>query len=193
VAMREEEFWRQVRRAHPGLREAVVADAAIALRMRGEAGALGSRGEAAREILRLALVSDAFLAQALYRVKARLQRLGVPLLPRLAHRLAIIIGQLSIGDPVVLAPGAYIPHGQVVIDGIVQIGTGVVLAPFVTIGLRAGSVRGPTIDRDVQVGSGARVLGAIHVGAGAQIGANAVVTSDVAAGATVVGIPARHG
>ncbi len=41
------------------------------------------------------------------------------------------------------------------------------------------------------IGSGAQVLGPIEVGEGAKIGANSVVTKDVAAGATVVGIPAR--
>jgi serine O-acetyltransferase len=158
--------------------------------MRGEPGELGSPLQAARQILRLAWVSDAFLALALYRAKARLQALGIPVLPGLAHRLAILTGQVSIGDPVILAPGVYLPHGQVVIDGIVEIAAGVVIAPFVTIGLRTGSVRGPFVERDVQIGTGARLLGAIQVGAGAQIGANAVVLADVEPGVTVVGAPA---
>ena len=50
------------------------------------------------------------------------------------------MAQVSIGDPVV-APGVYIVHGQVVLDGLVGIGPGVVISPFVTIGLRAGDVR----------------------------------------------------
>jgi serine O-acetyltransferase len=136
-------------------------------------------------------VSDAFLAQALYRVKARLQALGIPLLPRLAHRLAMITAGVSIGDPVVVEPGVYIIHGQVVIDGLVHIGTGVVLAPFVTIGVRAGDFRGPTIERDVHIGTGAKIIGPVRVGAGAVIGAGAVVVDDIAPGRTVVGIPAR--
>ncbi len=74
----------------------------------------------------------------------------MPLLPRLAHRLAMMFAQVSIGDPVVVAPGVYLIHGQVVIDGLVEIDAGVEIAPFVTIGLRAGDVRGATIERDVQ-------------------------------------------
>jgi serine O-acetyltransferase len=136
-------------------------------------------------------VSDAFLAQALYRAKARLQSLGVPILPRLAHRLAMMTGQVCIGDPVVMQPGVYIAHGQVVIDGFVKIGPGVVFFPWVTIGLRAGNFHGPTIGRDVHIGTGAKVIGPVTVGAGARIGANAVVVDDVAERTTVVGIPAR--
>ena len=142
-------------------------------------------------MLRLALVSDAYLAQALYRLKASLQRRGVPVLPRIAHRLAMAVAQISIGDPVVVAPGVYLIHGQVVIDGVIEIHEGVVIAPFVTIGLRAGDVRGATIERGVNIGTGAKVIGPVRIGEGATIGANAVVVDDVPAGATVVGAPAR--
>ena len=141
--------------------------------------------------MRLAWVSDAFLAQACYRVKARLQTLGVPVLPRLAHRLAMSIAQISIGDPVVVEPGVYVIHGQFVADGLVSIGSGAVIGPFVTIGLRAGNVQGASIERGVSIGTGAKLIGPIHVGAGAVIGANAVVVDDVPAGVTVVGAPAR--
>jgi serine O-acetyltransferase len=99
--------------------------------------------------------------------------------------------QISIGDPVVVEPGVYVIHGQVVIDGLAEIGSGTMIAPFVTIGLRAGDVRGATIERDVNIGTGAKVIGPVRIGAGATIGANAVVVDDVPAGATAVGAPAR--
>jgi serine O-acetyltransferase len=51
--------------------------------------------------------------------------------------------------------------------------------------------RHPTLQDGVIIGSGAQVLGPITVGAQARIGANAVVTRDVAEGAVMVGIPAR--
>lgn len=143
------------------------------------------------EALRLAVESDGFLGQVLYRAKARLQGLGVPLLPYLLQRLAIITGQLYIGNPVVIRPGVHLAHGQIVIDGIVEVGSGVTVFPFVTIGLRAPERVGPRIGRAVKIGSGAKVLGPITVGDGARIGANAVVLEDVPEGATVVGAPAR--
>jgi serine O-acetyltransferase len=99
---------------------------------------------------------------------------------------------VSIGDPVVMHPGVYIVHGQVVLDGLVEIGPGVVIAPFVTIGLRAGDVQGPVLEAGVSVGTGAKVIGPVRVGQGATIGANAVVVDDVAPGTTVVGAPARR-
>jgi serine O-acetyltransferase len=184
-------FWRELRARHPRLCVALVEDAKVTARYRGERHEFRSKLDAAAQIARLAWVSDAYLAQALYRVKARLQALGVPVLPRLAHRLAMVTAQVSIGDPVVVHPGVYLLHGQVVIDGLVEIHRGVTIAPWVTIGLRAGDFRGATIERDVSIGTGAKLIGAVRVGAGASIGANAVVLDDVAPGTTVVGAPAR--
>jgi serine O-acetyltransferase len=186
-----DDYWRALRSRHPGLREALVADARLTAGYRGERSDFHSRLDVAVQVLRLAWVSDAFAAQALYRVKASLQARRVPLLPRLAHRLAMMLAQVSIGDPVVVDPGIYIVHGQVVIDGQVEIHSGVTIAPWVTIGLRAGDYRGATIERDVSIGTGAKVIGAVHVGEGATIGANAVVVDDVPPGVTVVGAPAR--
>jgi serine O-acetyltransferase len=185
------QFATQVRARHPGLREAVLADARVTAAHRGERSDFRSRLDALGQILRLLWIADAFAAQTLYRLKARLQAIGVPLLPRLMHRLAMALAQVSIGDSVVVAPGIYIVHGQVVIDGITEVGTGAVIAPFVTVGLRAGNLQGPTIEANVNIGTGAKLIGPIHVGAGATIGANSVVVDDVPPGVTVVGAPAQ--
>jgi len=184
-------LWRAIRDRYPSFGEALLEDARITARYRGERHEFRSTLDAAVQIARLALVTDAFLAQALYRAKAALQARGIPLVPRIAHRLAMVTGQVAIGDPVVVDAGVYIMHGQVVIDGIVEIGSGTMIAPFVTIGLRAGTFQGPTIGSNVSIGTGARIIGPVQVGAGAVIGANAVVVDDVAPGATVVGAPAR--
>jgi serine O-acetyltransferase len=172
---------RELRSRHPGVRDALLADARVTAMHRGERHEFRSGADAAIQILRLMWKSDAFLAQALYRVKARLQTVGVPVLPRLVHRLAMAIAQVSIGDPVVVHRGVYILHGQVVVDGMTEIHSGVVI----------GDLVGPTIERNVTIGTGAKVLGRLRVGAGAQIGANAVIIDDVGEGATAVGVPAR--
>lgn len=182
---------RAIRARFPRFVESVLADARVTAGYRGERAEFRGSLDALAQVVRLCVVSDAFLAQVLYRAKAALQARGVPLLPRLAHRLAMASAQVSIGDPVVVQPGVYLVHGQVVLDGIVEIGSGVTIAPWVTIGLRAGDVHGPTIEDGAQIGTGAKVIGPVRIGADARIGANAVVTDDVPAGATAVGAPAK--
>lgn len=180
-----------VRGEHPPLLAALKADVRVTAAYRGERHEFGSRLDLAWQALRLMAVSDAFLAQVCYRCKAALQKAGVPVLPRLLHRAAMALAQVAIGDPVVVQPGLYLLHGQVVIDGFTRIGPGARIAPFVTIGLQAGSFDGPTIGSNVSIGTGAKVLGRVHVGNGAVVGANAVVVRDVEARTTVVGVPAR--
>jgi serine O-acetyltransferase len=186
-----QELRAQIRARHPHFLEAVIADAKITAAMRSERSEFRGRKDALLQAARLAWVSDAFLAQALYRAKARLQALGVPVLPRIAHRLAMMTAQICIGDPVVMRPGVYIAHGQVVIDGFVEIHRGVVIFPWVTIGLRAGNFRGPTIGRNATIGTGAKIIGPVTVHSGASIGANAVVVNDVPANTSVAGVKAR--
>jgi len=184
-------FRAALRARHPPLWTALLEDARLCARYRGERHQFRSGIDAVLQMLRLAVVSDAFLAQALYRAKARLQALGIPLLPRILHRLAMVTAQVAIGDPVLVEPGVYIAHGQVVIDGLSEIASGVVIFPFVTIGLRAGDIRGPKVGEQASIGTGAKLIGPITVGARARVGANAVVVGDVPPDATVVGSPAR--
>jgi serine O-acetyltransferase len=184
-------FMASVRARFPGFKDAVLADAKITARHRGERHTFTSGGDAVGQVLRLMWVSDAFAALVLYRLKARMQARGIPVLPRLAHRAAMAIAQVSIGDPVIVRPGVYVIHGQVVLDGLVEVGSGTVIGPWVTLGLRAGNVQGPKVGENVQIGTGAKLIGPIEVGSGATIGANAVVVDDVPAGVTVVGAPAR--
>jgi serine O-acetyltransferase len=186
-----ETFWTDVHSRHPPFVAAVLADARITAANRGDRYEYRSTADAAMQALRLAFVSDSFLAQALYRAKARCQSRHIPVLPGVLHHLAMTTGQICIGDPVVVAAGVFIPHGQIVVDGMTDIASGVMLGPFVVVGLVTGEVRGPTIGARTRIGVGAKVLGPIVVGADAIIGANAVVISDVPAGATAVGVPAR--
>lgn len=90
----------------------------------------------------------------------------------------------------------FIDHGFTVIGETAEIGDDVTIYQCVTLGGTnpADGVPGkrhPTLADGVIIGSGAQVLGPITVGARARIGANSVVTKDVAEGATMVGIPAR--
>ena len=150
-----------------------------------------SRAQKWMSVLRLLWGADEFLSLFLYRVRTALRDLGVPLLPRLLYYAGSFLYGVRIDDYVVIEAGIYIPHGQVVITGITRIGRGCYMAPFSGIGLIPGSAIGPTIESNVQVGTGAKILGNLTIGRGARIGTNAVVLKDVPAGATAIGVPAR--
>ena len=82
--------------------------------------------------------------------------------------------------------------GGIIISGDTVIGDDVVIRDGVTIGLRRRGVRGaPVIGDRVDIGTGAKILGAIHIGNDVAIGANAVVLDDVPDGSIAVGVPAR--
>ena len=184
-------YWDAIRSRHPPFVEAVVTDAQVTARRRGERYEFRNRVDAAVQVFRLAMVTDSFFGQICYRAKARCQTRRIPVLPRLFHRLAVAHGGICIGDPVVMKPGVHIPHGHVVVNGGVEIGRGVVLSPFTTLGRVSTAFGGPTIEPMAAIGTGAKVLGPVRIGKGAKIGANSVVLTDIPPGATAVGSPAR--
>ena len=175
---------------HPRFWDAVIADARITAAARGERHAFRSRLDGGFQVLRLMLQTDAFLALAAYRAKARLKAIGIPVLPSIAHRIAMMSAQISIADSVVVHPGVSIPNGQVVVYGVAEIEPFVTLLPWVTVGTVGGGFIGPTIRARAQIGTGAKVLGEVEVGESARVGTNAVVLDDVPPGTTVVGMPA---
>jgi len=181
----------ELRAQHPLFKEAVFEDARMSAAFRGERHEFRSDLDRIGQAIRLAWVSDAFLGQVLYRGKAAMQRRGVPVLPRICHRMAMMHSQICIGDPVVIGPGLYLPHGQVVIDGLTSLGRAVTVRPWVTIGLKEGDFRGPTVGDNVQIGTGAKLVGPVTIGRGSLIGANAVVTKDVPPHSVAAGVPAR--
>jgi serine O-acetyltransferase len=76
-----------------------------------------------------------------------------------------------------------------VIHSEAEIGTNYLLFQHVTIGAHGSGI--PKIEGHVDIGAGAKILGAVTVGRHAKIGANAVVLRDVPAGATAIGVPAK--
>jgi len=129
----------------------------------------------------------------IFRLAHRLHRWRIPLLPRLLYGVNRILFALvlppsaSVGRDVLLG---YQGLGVVIHKDSV-IGDRVRIAPGVTIGGRGEPDGVPKVGNDVVIGTGAKLLGPIRVGDGAQIGANAVVLTDVPAATLAVGIPAR--
>ena len=184
-------FMRDLHSRHPGFRLAVREDARFSASQRGERFDFRPGRDTVLQVIRLMWVSDAFAAHVVYRLRTTLLRRRIPVLPRLLHRFCMLTAQVSIGDGVVMHPGVYIVHGQVVLDGLVEVGPTSVISPWVTLGLRAGNVQGPIIGTGVHIGTGAKIIGPVKIGSGARIGANAVVVKDIPDGVTAVGMPAR--
>lgn len=84
-------------------------------------------------------------------------------------------------------------QGGIVIHGAAVVGEGSCIRQGVTLGNRSVDEpnEAPVLGKNVNVGVGAKLLGKVHVGDGAAIGANAVVLEDVPPGATAVGVPAK--
>jgi serine O-acetyltransferase len=125
------------------------------------------------------------VANALYRA-------GVPVLPRLIAAVARGVTGIEIHPAARIGSGLFIDHGMgVVIGETAEIGDDVTLYQGVTLGGTgfATGKRHPTVQDNVTIGSGARLLGPITVGHGSKIGANSVVIHDVPPKSTVVGNP----
>jgi serine O-acetyltransferase len=81
--------------------------------------------------------------------------------------------------------------GDIIISGDAVFGDDVTIRNGVTVGLRRTGIRGaPVIGDRVDIGAGAKILGAIRIGNDVAIGANAVVLTDVPANSIAVGVPA---
>jgi len=135
-------------------------------------------------------------ALAFHRVAHWLYRGDLFFLARFVNHVARLFTAIDIHPGATIGRNFFIDHGFVVIGETAEIGDDVTIYQQVTLGGTNPSdgvpgKRHPTIGDGAIIGSGAQVLGPIHVGARARIGANAVVTRDVPEGATMVGIPAR--
>src|SRR5450755_3014679 len=148
-----------------------------------------AQGVGALEIFALWPGVHALLA---HRVAHALHGAGVPLLPRLIAALARAITGIEIHPAARIGDGFFIDHGMAVVIGeTAEIGNDVTLYQGVTLGGTgfATGKRHPTVQDNVTIGSGAKLLGPITVGHGAKIGANSVVIHDVPPNSTVVGNP----
>ncbi|MFA9399532.1 MAG: serine O-acetyltransferase [Acidobacteriota bacterium] len=127
-----------------------------------------------------------------HRIAHRLHSRSVPLVPSAISYVARAVTGIEIHPGARIGQGFFIDHGAgVVIGETTEIGDDVTVYQGVTLGgtgFQAGK-RHPTVEDNVTIGSGAKLLGPIEVGHGAKVGANSVVVEDVPPCSTVVGNP----
>jgi serine O-acetyltransferase len=101
--------------------------------------------------------------------------------------------QVSIHPSASIGTSVFLDHATgIIVGAFVTIGDEVTIMQSVTIGRKPENPdRAPRIGKGVLLSSGATILGAVHIGDFAKVGAGAVVTSDVPSGCTALGIPAR--
>ena len=162
--------------------------------IRKDIAAVMERDPACRTKLEVILCYPGFHAVCLHRTAHYFWKRGLLLFARwLSHWNRFITG-IEIHPGAQIGEGLFIDHGMgVVIGETTQIGKNCTIYQGVTLGgvSLKKEKRHPSLEDNVVVGVGARVLGPHVIGAGSRIGASSVVISDVPPGCTVVGVPAR--
>jgi len=153
------------------------------------------RDPAARSTLEVVLCYPGLHAVWGHRVSHWLWLRGAKLAARFLAELTRKWTGVEIHPAAVLGRGVFIDHATgVVIGETAEVGDNVTIYHGVTLGgtsLDRGRKRHPTVCDNVTIGAGAKVLGAITIGEGSQIGANSVVIKEVPPGAVVVGVPGQ--
>ena len=163
-------------------------------KLRKDIAAAKRNDPAARNKFESGLTYSGVRARIWHRRAHVLYKMHLKLLARMVSQWAKFRTGIEIHPAAKIAPGVFIDHGAgVVIGETAEVKEGVVIYQGVTLG-GTGKEKGkrhPTIERNVTVSCGAKVLGGFTVGEGARIGAGAVVIKPVPPYATVVGVPGR--
>lgn len=163
-------------------------------RMREDIAAARLRDPAARSAVEVALLYPGLHAIWAHRVSHALWQRRLRLLARAGSQLSRWLTGIEIHPGAKIGRRFFIDHGMgVVIGQTAVIGDDVMLYHGVTLGgrTRTSGKRHPTLENGVAVGAGAKILGAVTIGTGSVVGANAVVTRDAPADSVLVGIPAK--
>lgn len=149
---------------------------------------------AARNRFEVVLTYSGFHALVMYRFAHFMYVHNYKLVARIVSQIAKFFTGIEIHPGAKIGSGVFIDHGEgVVIGETAEIGNNVVIYQGVTLG-GTGKDKGkrhPTIEDNVMISAGAKVLGPFTVGKNAKIGAGSIVLNEVPANATVVGVPGR--
>ena len=149
---------------------------------------------AAKNIWEVVFCYSGLHALIAHRICHKLNYWKIPFFPRFLAQVARFFTGIEIHPGATIGRRLFIDHGMgIVIGETTIIGDDVLLYQGVTLG-GTGKEQGkrhPTVDNNVVIGAGAKILGNIKIGENSRIGAGSVVVDDVPAYSTVVGIPGR--
>lgn len=163
------------------------------LAARSEAATVKRKDPAIKSSIEVILYSS-FWAMLSHRLAHRLYNMHLFFLARLISQLSRWFTGIEIHPGAKIAKGVFIDHGMgVVIGETCEIGENVLIYQNVTLGGTGKDTgkRHPTVEKNVMIGAGAKVLGPITIGHDSKIGAGSVVLSDTKPYSTVVGVPAH--
>lgn len=177
-----------------GMQEQTTPKQGLFSRMRSDLNCVLERDPAARNVLEVLLFYPGVHAVWGQRITHWLWVHNLKLFGRGLSQILRALTGIEIHPGAQIGPGLFIDHGMgVVIGETAEIGSNVTLYHGVTLGgtsLQKGK-RHPTLEDNVVVGAGAKILGAITIGENSRIGANAVVVKPVPANSVVVGVPGQ--
>ncbi len=162
--------------------------------MKEDVTCIFERDPAARNSFEVLTSYSGVHAILMHRVNHWLWNKGARWPARFMGNVARWLTGIEIHPGAVIGRRFFVDHGTgVVIGETAEVGNDVTLYQGVTLGGRSTNAgkRHPTVEDNVVIGAGAKILGPFTVGEGAKIGSNAVVLEAVPSGATVVGIPGR--
>ena len=163
--------------------------------IRAEADNILEKDPAAKSFFEVILCYPSIKAVLYHRLAHKLYRKGNSTIARIISQRARRITGIEIHPAATIGRNLFIDHGMgVVIGETAQVGNNVTMYHGVTLGGTGKDKdikRHPTVEDNVIIGTGAKILGPITIGKGAKIGANSVVFQDVPPYSTAVGAPAR--
>jgi serine O-acetyltransferase len=142
------------------------------------------------------MISARFIPVFLCRMAMKCNSLGLRSLAKLFSLMNFFFFGIEIAVACRIGPGLFLPHTQGTVIGAWSVGKNATIFQGVTLGAREidfepSQQTRPTVEDDVSIGAGAKVLGGIRLGQGCRVGANAVVLSSVPPQCMAVGVPAR--
>ena len=164
--------------------------------IRADLAIIRERDPAARGWIEIVCCYPGFQAISLHRISHRLWKCKIPLklLARFVSHVSRALTGIEIHPGARISHSVFIDHGMgVVIGETAEVGPRCLLYQGVTLGGtgKEEGKRHPTLEENVVVGAGAKVLGAITIGTNTRIGAGSVVVRNVDPDCTVVGVPGR--